>query len=329
MSIPTIPAVIGGNRPEWSVMIPAHEEGLYLEKTLNSVLVQEPGIEAMQIEVVDDCSQRENLEEVAGRVGRERVGYYRHPKNVGATANFNACVERSRGRWVHILHGDDTVLPGFYAHMRAAAERPDVGAAFCRWITMDEDDHWQSISRLERKQAGVLDRQWVEDLIVSNGLRTPCIVVRRSVYEEIGGYDTRLFHTADWDMWKRIAVRYPVWYEPAILACYRAHPESDTSRLVRTGRNIEDMRRAISLMEQRLPRNSSRRLSDRARRDCALLAMWLANVMLSGGDYSAAIAQAREALKTSCSAVVLKATAGLLLRGSRALVARALRSHRL
>ena len=310
-------------------MIPAYEGSSYLEKTLNSVLIQDPGSESMQIEVVDDCSQRENLKDVVDHVGRGRVGYYRHPENVGAIANFNACVERSRGQWVHILHGDDTVLPGFYMHLREAAERSDVGAAFCRCVIVDEDDHCKWTTSLERRQAGLLDRQWVEDLIVSNRVLTPSIVVRRSVYGEIGRYDTRLFHTADWDMWKRIAVRYPVWYEPAILACYRAHPESDTSRLVRTGRNIEDMRRAISLMEQRLPRNSSRRLSDRARRDCALLAMWLANVMLSGGDYSAAIAQAREALKTSCSAVVLKATAGLLLRGSRALVARALRSHRL
>jgi GT2 family glycosyltransferase len=282
----------------------------------------------MQIEVVDDGSQRENLKEIVDRVGKGRVRYYRPPKNLGAIATFNTCVERGRGRWVHILHGDDTVLPGFYQRLGQATERPDVGAAVCRHVFMDEDDHWQSISRLERKQTGVLERQWVEDLIVANSVRTPGIAVRRSVYEEIGGFDVRLFHTADWDMWKRIAVRYAIWYEPAILACYREHAASDTSRLVRTGRNLEDARRAIALMEGRLPRDSARRLSDRARRHWAQGGIWTANVMLQRGDYSAALAQAREALRTSRSFVVCKGIAGLLLRGSRKVLGRALRPGR-
>jgi GT2 family glycosyltransferase len=326
MSIPAISAVTGEDRPEWSVMVPAYDGGAYLEKTLKSVLIQDPGFEAMQIEVVDDCSQRENLKEVVDRVGRGRVGYHRQPKNVGAIPNFNTCVERSRGRWVHILHADDTVLPGFYLCLRAATERPDVGAALCRYVSVDQDDDWQVISWLERKQAGVLDRLWVEGLMVSNSLRTPCIAVRRSVYEEIGGFDTRLFHAGDWDMWKRIALRYPVWYEPAILACYREHPESDTSRLMRTGRNIEDLRRAISLMEPRLPRDSAKRLSDRARRTFALVGISGARGMLEMGDYRAALALAREALKTSRSPVVFRGIAGLLLRGSRKMLVRALQS---
>ncbi len=309
-------------------MIPAYEGGSYLGKTLNSVLVQDPGPESMQIEVVDDCSPRENLKELVERVGKGRVGYYRHPGNVGAIANFNTCVERSRGRWVHILHGDDTVLPGFYLHLRAATARPEVGAAICRYVYMDGDDHWQWIYRLEKRQAGVLDRRWVEDLIVSNIVQAPSIVVRRSVYEEIGGFDTGLFHTADWDMWKRIAIRYPVWYEPAVLACYRQHGESDTSRLVRTGRNMEDTRHAIALMEERLPRDSARRLSDRARRESALLGISIANNLLQKRDYSAAMAQARETLKTSRSLVIFRGIAGLVLQGAKRVLGQGLRGGR-
>lgn len=159
-------------------------------------------------------------------------------------------------------------------------------------------------------------------------MQTPSIVVRRSVYEEIGGFDTSLFHTADWDMWKRIAVRYAIWYEPAILACYRVHPASDTSRLVCTGRNLEDARRAIALMEQRLPQDSARRLSNQARRHWGQGGIWTANTMLQRGEYSAALAQAREALRTSRSFVIFKGIAGLLFRGSRKVLGRALRSGR-
>ena len=42
---------------------------------------------------------------------------------------------------------------------------------------------------------------------------TPCIVVRRSVYEELGGFDDRLACAEDWEMWVRVAARFPVYYE--------------------------------------------------------------------------------------------------------------------
>ena len=44
------------DRPFWSVMIPTYNRATYLERTLASVLAQDPGPQKMQIEVVDDAS---------------------------------------------------------------------------------------------------------------------------------------------------------------------------------------------------------------------------------------------------------------------------------
>jgi hypothetical protein len=57
-------------------------------------------------------------------------------------------------------------------------------------------------------RSGLL-HDWVEHVFVQ--LRFACagIVVRPSVYERLGGYDTRLRYTLDWDMWQRIAVNTP------------------------------------------------------------------------------------------------------------------------
>ena len=101
-------------RPFWSVMIPTYNCAEYLGQTLQSVLAQGLGPDLMHIEVVDDCSNKDDPEAVVNAVGRGRVEFHRKPKNAGAIANFNTCLERSRGRYVHILHGDDTVLNGYY-----------------------------------------------------------------------------------------------------------------------------------------------------------------------------------------------------------------------
>jgi hypothetical protein len=71
------------------------------------------------------------------------------------------------------------------------------------------------------------------------------IVVRRSTYEELGGFRPSLPHCMDWDMWKRIAVAKPVHYDPAPMAWFRMHQAADSSRLIATGENVPEERRSI------------------------------------------------------------------------------------
>lgn len=48
------------------------------------------------------------------------------------------------------------------------------------------------------------------------------MVVRRDVYEQLGGFCPQAKSAFDWEMWKRIAVNYPVWYEPQTLVCFKS-----------------------------------------------------------------------------------------------------------
>ena len=95
-AVPPVPA--GTARPRWSVMIPTYHCADYLAHTLRSVLRQDPGPDAMQIEVVDDRSERDDPERVVRDVGGGRVSFFRQPQNVGHVRNFNTCLQRSRGR---------------------------------------------------------------------------------------------------------------------------------------------------------------------------------------------------------------------------------------
>jgi len=94
----------------------------------------------MQIEVVDDCSDKDEPEEVVDEIGQGRVLFYKKSINGGAIHNFNTCIERSCGYLVHILHGDDSVETGFYKQFTAAFQAsPDCAAIFCRAFDIDEN----------------------------------------------------------------------------------------------------------------------------------------------------------------------------------------------
>lgn len=310
----------------WSVMIPTYNCADYLKETLVSVLAQDPGTGLMQIEVVDDCSAEDDPAAVVEEVGRGRVTFYQQPRNVGHVNNFNTCLRRARGHLVHLLHGDDCVREGFYRKMqRAFTEQgssselpseatPGVGAAFCRYISMDEESHWQTISQLEQAKSGVLDN-WLEKIAVGQRLQPPSMVVRREVYERLGGFDRRIArYGEDWEMWVRIAATYPVWYEVEPLALYRIRPASLSGKSVRTGENGRDLRMVIQLNQAHLPESHASKWTKLAAESFALACIRRAHRMIDSGAMEGALAQLQEALKTSHSAPVIRRATFLLMR---------------
>ena len=127
MRVPQRPPVIapvkdGVQRTLWSVMIPVYKGSHYLKETLEAVLQQDPGPEKMQIEVVDDCSTDADVAQLVLQIGKGRVDYYCQPVNVGSLRNFETCLNRSRGHFIHLMHGDDRVKQGFYKEMEILFE---------------------------------------------------------------------------------------------------------------------------------------------------------------------------------------------------------------
>jgi len=306
------PVADGAARPLWSVMIPTYDCARYLRETLESVLAQDPGPDAMQIEVVDDGS-RDDPAAVVATVGRGRVGFFAQRANVGHTRNFHTCLARARGRLVHLLHGDDYVLDGFYARLGAAlAARPDLGAAFCRHVYLDARGG-RDVPPPEQHQSGVLADGLVR-LAGEQRIMTPAIVVRRDVYEALGAFDDRLVCSEDWEMWVRIAAHYPVWYEPEALAVYRMHDDSNTGRHVRSGEDMRYTAMAIDMFETYLPRDAAAAVAGRARETYALAALDTADRMLARHDPAAALAQTREAIRLRRSARVARRALQLTLR---------------
>lgn len=292
-------------------MIPSFNADATLPETLASVLAQDPGPDAMQIEVVDDCSTRGNSRSLVEQIGSGRISFFRQPRNLGVAANLTDCIRRARGQLVHLLHADDLVEPGFYRAFRQAFEaEPSIAAAFCRHRFIDAQGRTLSLSPLEGEGSGVLENA-VERLAEEQRIMTPAIVVRRSIYEHLGGFDDRLVCAEDWEMWIRIASRYPIWYETEPLASYRMHDDTNTGRHLQSGEDIRYTGLAIELFTEHLPSDIARRVVPKARRTYAAAALRNAEMFLDRNNRQAAVAQLREALRLSRSLHVLARAASL------------------
>jgi hypothetical protein len=274
----------------------------------------------MQIEVVDDHSTLDNPEAVVKELGG-RVSFFRQPQNVGYIRNFETCLQRSRGHLIHLLHGDDCVRDGFYHRMAAAfEENPEIGAAFCRHIYMDEQGHWQTLSPLEQGRSGILE-DWLEKISSGQRLATPSVVVRRDVYENLGGFDRRMSCAGeDWEMWVRIATHFPVWFETEPLALYRTKRSGSlTQGVAHTSRLVRDMRVATDIVKSYLfnflPPEKAQASLEKARAMYALWALQTARQAYDAGDLRAALMSIREAIQCDRSARITAQAIRLSLQG--------------
>jgi glycosyltransferase involved in cell wall biosynthesis len=307
VAFPKLDQVPPGVRPFWSVMLTVYRRTCYLEQALRSVLAQAPGPEEMQIEVVmdgsDDPTQTEVEAMVRGIAG-SRIILYRHPSRAGHPEIFNICLRRARGLWVHLLHDDDWLAPGFYhALCKGIHEAPQIGAAFCRQTYVDELGKSLGLSLLERENPGLIDG-WLDRIGAGCRLQTPSIVVRREVYERLGGYCPQARSVFDWEMWLRIAVHYPVWFEPQPLAFFRKSSGSEGARVAVSGEQVADTRAVIQIARSYLPGEKAEVLSRRASEHYALFALDLAREQIQSGNLRAAMANLQESLQCSCSADV-------------------------
>ena len=188
--IPTQPPIIEPisdhePRPKWSVMIPTFNCFYYLKETLESVLAQDFDAHQMQIEVIDDYSTDGDVAALVQEVGKGRVQFYQQPYNKGSLRNFETCINRARGHYIHILHGDDVSMNGFYKEIHSLFESyPEIGAAFTdyKYIDYQGNDIIYEDTEIASKKGIIQD--WLLMIAKKQLVQPPAMVVKRSTYEK-------------------------------------------------------------------------------------------------------------------------------------------------
>ena len=280
-------------------MIPVFNAGAFLPDALRSVLAQDRGRAEMQIAVVDDASTDIDVRRLVEQIAGDRVEYHPQSQNVGSVANLNTSIGLSRGRLVHLLHADDRVLPGYYEKMGALfASYPQAGACFSALRYIDEQGAVTSVESSYAPAECVLEN-WLHTIATASRSQYAATAVRRSVYEELGGY-FGVSYGEDWEMQVRIASRYPVAYTPDILAEYRTHAGSISREKVRSGANLADLAWVVDTIQGYLPDSERNELRSQAETNCARLALHYAGRLWHfEGDSEASNRQLDGALRLS------------------------------
>jgi glycosyltransferase involved in cell wall biosynthesis len=201
-----------------SIVIPCYDHGELLIEALASVERAAPP--SCELLIVNDGSRRQRTLEILEAL---RGAGYRifDQDNAGLAAARNRGIAAARGHYVFPLDADNRVRPGFLEQaIRVLDERREIGVVY--------GDRWQFGLESGRLEAPELD---LGQLLWRNTLDA-CAVYRKSLWADVGGYDTELRAWEDWEFWIHAASRGWRFHRVGDVAFdYRVRPGSLASLL--------------------------------------------------------------------------------------------------
>lgn len=241
--------------PRVSVCIPTYNNSATIERCLRSILDQD-GVD-FEIVVVDDDSA-DDCAAVAGAMLRPGDRLVRNRPRLGLNANHNKCLEVARGDLIQFVHGDDWLLPGALKTLVACFDDPTVGMAFApRQIETDDRDWARRYGKIhthfrrldEYNQGSALVAQMVVRGAKDNWIGEPtCVMFRRQLALDAGGFRTDIFQLVDVDFWMRLMLRSAVHFVPQELSVRNHTTATATTRVMASRRNLLDRQRVLTWM---------------------------------------------------------------------------------
>jgi glycosyltransferase involved in cell wall biosynthesis len=205
------------SHPTVSVIVPCFNQGHFLAAALESVAGQV--LPADEVVLVDDGST-DDTATVAGRY--PWVRYFFQP-NLGLARARNAGLAATTGEFVVFLDADDRLRPdALQIGIDQLLAHPEAAFTFGRCQRIDERGE-----PLPTVAPPLISGDCYNDLLQSNSIWTPAIVMfRRAMCAPLMRFDPSVDPAADYDLYLRIARRFPVHGHRHVVAEYRLHGAS-------------------------------------------------------------------------------------------------------
>lgn len=198
-----------------SVVMPCYNAQAYVAEAVASVLGQT--YRSVELIVVDDGSTDASVEIIESY--GHRLTLLRQ-NNQGPYPARNRGVTASRGEFLAFLDADDWWAPDCLERLHEAIERSRAAVAYCGWQNVGlPGGRGEPYVPPDYEREGKLERF----LRAAAPWPIHAALLRRSVWDEVGGFDTTLPTVMDYDLWLRVGAFRPIVRVDKVLAFYRHH----------------------------------------------------------------------------------------------------------
>lgn len=212
--------------PAISVVVPVYNGELTIAETVRSVLSQ--SFLDFELIVINDGSVDSTLD-VLAKIQDPRLKVLSYP-NAGLSASRNRGIEQARGEFIAFIDADDLWMPDkLLAQWKCLREHPEAAVSYS-WTDFIDGTGTPLGFGIHHTASGCIFPDLLQSFFVGSGSNA---LVRRKVFEEVGRFDDTLNAAEDWDMFLRIAARYPFSAVPAPHVLYRITDDSMSRNVIR------------------------------------------------------------------------------------------------
>jgi poly-beta-1,6 N-acetyl-D-glucosamine synthase len=204
--------------PMVTLVVPAFNEGLVIQPALRSLLqLDYPNYE---IVVIDDGSTDDTYEKAMVVAKESRAIRVRviTKRNGGKAEALNTGMTVARGEFILNMDGDSKLTSNTLRVCIRHFENPRVGAVAGNVKVLNRENIWSNIQALEYVEGLAMARKAQSFMRVVNIIPGPLGMFRKSVLQQVGGYDHDTF-AEDCDLTLKILMRgWHIAYEPTAIA---------------------------------------------------------------------------------------------------------------
>lgn len=205
------------NVPKISILMTVYNAGAYLEGSLASIACQ--SFSDWELVVVDDASTDGSLMTLHDWSRKDsRIKVISNQHNKGQTPCLNQGLRLCRGAWIARQDADDLSHPcRLERQLQYLQGHPSMVLVGTQGFLINEHDRRIGLLDVPCDVAGIL---W-SGAFLNPFLHTSVIFSRDIVMGEFGGYDEKFRIAQDYDLWMRLAAKYPTANLKARLVSYR------------------------------------------------------------------------------------------------------------
>jgi glycosyltransferase involved in cell wall biosynthesis len=210
--------------PLVSIIIPCYNQGRFLQDAISSALAQSH--RDLEVIVINDGSTDET-EQVARRFTEDPRLHLINQANEGLPAARNRGIRESNGEFLNFLDSDDWLEPDMVRNLADTLnENPDAGFAYCDVRVIPPEgsaDNTYSVGTARQ----ILNGDIFDSLVLGGFFPPQTVLIRRSVLDQIGHFNTALGGHADYELWLRATAHgFRALYVDQKLTHYRLHGEN-------------------------------------------------------------------------------------------------------
>ena len=212
--------------------IPAYNHERYIERCLDSVL--QDSFHDKELVIINDGSTDRTAALIQSWIDDRQPEFpvvFRSRENKGLTQTLNELVGLCNGEYLVSLASDDYLLDGgIAARSNYLDAHPEKFAVMGDCIVVDEKDallHQSGLTGMYSADVTKYDT-WdglLDEIINNWSVPGPVLMVRKGIYEKVGGYDVKL-DIEDWDFYLRMASGKLLGFINQPVSAYRLHGEN-------------------------------------------------------------------------------------------------------